>query len=81
MRHMDFVCTKLGAQGHKDFSSRSTYSEEVFWTHGSQLGKGLDGEDGREEVVALLQQVPKEWGPVVKALLLEIPSLGNSDEI
>ena len=75
------ICLPNQEQVAIGFSSRSTYSEEVFWTHGSQLGKGLDGEDGREEVVALLQQVPKEWGPVVKALLLEIPSLGNSDEI
>ena len=43
--------------------SRSTYSEEVFRAHGSQLGEGLDGEDGREEVVALLQQALKERGP------------------
>jgi hypothetical protein len=42
---------------------RPTHGEKVFWTHGSELGERLDGEDGREEVVALLQHVLEERRP------------------
>ncbi len=37
-----------------------SYRKEVSWTHGGELDEGLEGEDGREEVVAVRQHGHKE---------------------
>ena len=53
------------------------YRKEVSRAHAGQLAKRLEGEDGREEVVAVRQHRHEERRPETKIITLESRNSGK----